>query len=113
MKLKYFTQFEVEGLNSRLALMLDQMRDLAETPIFITCGYRTPEHNAEIGGVEDSEHTRGMAADLRCSDSVSRYKLVKAAIEVGFKRIEVADRHIHVGIDETKPQNVLWLGVSK
>lgn len=113
MKLKWFTQLEVDGLNPRLALLLDQMREKAETPIFITSGYRKPEHNAAIGGVDDSAHTKGLAADLRCSDSVSRFKLVWAAMSVGFRRIEVADRHIHVDIDETKQMPVLWLGTSK
>ena len=46
MKLKWFTQSEVEGMNPRLAVLLDQMREKAEIPIFITCGYRSPEHNA-------------------------------------------------------------------
>lgn len=112
MKLRYFTESEVEGLSPRLALMLDQMRDKAEIPIFITCGFRSPEHNAAVGGVEDSEHTKGLAADLKCNDSVTRYKLIWAALAVGFKRIEIANRHIHVGIDETKPLNVMWLGES-
>jgi uncharacterized protein YcbK (DUF882 family) len=26
--------------------------------------YRTPEHNADVGGVEDSLHTQGLALDL-------------------------------------------------
>ena len=113
MKLKWFTQSEVEGMNPRLAVLLDQMREKAEIPIFITCGYRSPEHNAEIGGVEDSAHTKGLAADRRCHDNITRYKLVRAAMSVGFKRIEVANRHIHVDLDETKPMPVLWLGESK
>jgi uncharacterized protein YcbK (DUF882 family) len=27
-------------------------------------GYRCPTHNQQVGGVNDSEHTRGMAADV-------------------------------------------------
>ena len=43
---------------------LEQLRTLAGKPILIHDGYRCPAHNQEVGGVSDSEHTRGMAADI-------------------------------------------------
>lgn len=43
---------------------LEQLRELAGKPIRIHAGYRCPAHNQEVGGVTDSEHTRGMAADV-------------------------------------------------
>ena len=33
----------------------------------INCGYRCPEHNAEVGGVENSQHVDGTAADVDAS----------------------------------------------
>ena len=30
----------------------------------LTSGYRTPEHNAKIGGAKNSFHTKGMAGDI-------------------------------------------------
>lgn len=110
---KYFTATETDGLKQRLVVLLDQMRDKAEIPITITCGYRSSDRNKEVGGVPDSEHTKGEAVDIRCHDSVTRFKLVRAAFLVGFKRIEIGTRHLHLGIGEDKPQNVLWLGESK
>lgn len=110
---KYFSDKEIEGLDPRLVILMDQWRDRAGIPIVITCGYRSPEHNEIVGGVENSAHTKGLAADVRCSDSATRFKLIEAAFFVGFKRIEAATKHVHVDIDETKPQNVLWLGISK
>lgn len=110
---KYFNDAEVEGLNPTLCRMLDQMRDIAEIPIFITCGLRTVEENKRVGGVPDSAHLKGLAADLRCHDSASRYKLIWAALKVGFKRIEVATGHLHVDIDNSKSQNVMFLGISR
>lgn len=111
MRLKYFTESEVEGLNPRLALMLDQLRDKAETPVFITCGLRVQAHNEQVGGVADSSHLKGLGVDIRCNDSVTRYKLLWAAFAIGFKRIEIAPRHLHLDISETAPQNVCWIGV--
>lgn len=43
---------------------LEQLRSLAGTEILIHDGYRCPPHNQEVGGVTDSEHTRGLAADV-------------------------------------------------
>ncbi|MBZ5655448.1 MAG: DUF882 domain-containing protein [Acidobacteriia bacterium] len=43
---------------------LEQLRTLAGKPMLIHDGYRCPPHNQEVGGVTDSEHTRGLAADV-------------------------------------------------
>jgi len=43
---------------------LEQLRSLAGREILIHDGYRCHAHNQEVGGVTDSEHTRGMAADV-------------------------------------------------
>jgi len=43
---------------------LEQLRSLAGREIVIHDGYRCPAHNQEMGGVTDSEHTRGSAADV-------------------------------------------------
>lgn len=120
---KYFTDDEVKGLDPRLVLLLDQMRASAGIPIVITCGLRTSEKNDSLveenkgavltGAVKDSAHLKGLAADLQCPDSATRFILVKAAYAVGFRRIEAATAHVHVDIDESLPQNVLFLGISK
>jgi len=43
---------------------LEQLRTLAGKEIIVHDAYRCPAHNQEVGGVTDSEHTRGMAADI-------------------------------------------------
>ena len=52
-------------LDSRLVEGLEALRALAGVPVVINAGYRCPRHNQEVGGVPDSEHTRGLAADIR------------------------------------------------
>jgi len=51
-------------LEKRLVDALEELRRLAGRAIVIHDGYRCPGHNQEVGGVTNSEHTRGMAADL-------------------------------------------------
>ena len=44
--------------------VLDPIREKWQSPIYITSGYRCPLLNKKVGGVENSYHTRGMAADI-------------------------------------------------
>ena len=44
--------------------VLDPIREHWGLPIRITSGYRCPELNEEVGGVEDSWHMDGCAADI-------------------------------------------------
>src|SRR5690348_17100889 len=52
-------------VNSKLVDALEQLRALVDKPITITSGYRSPQHNAAVGGVEHSQHELGMAADIK------------------------------------------------
>ena len=52
------------NLSPRLIDGLQRLRDLAGEPIRITSGYRCPAHNTAVGGVPDSQHTKGQAADI-------------------------------------------------
>jgi len=47
-----------------LAEELQKIRDVNELPITINSGYRSPQHNADIGGASNSYHMKGMAADF-------------------------------------------------
>ena len=44
--------------------VLDPIREHWGLPIRVTSGYRCPELNEEVGGVEDSWHMQGCAADI-------------------------------------------------
>lgn len=51
----------------KLAESLQMLRDDIGLPIRINSGYRSPEHNEKIGGVKNSQHTKGTAADIAIS----------------------------------------------
>lgn len=51
-------------IDQKLIDALEQLRSLVGIEILIHDGYRCPAHNQEVGGVTDSEHTRGLAADV-------------------------------------------------
>ena len=48
----------------RLIELLERLRAKAGVPIHVNCGYRCPKHNAEVGGVPNSQHVEGTAADV-------------------------------------------------
>jgi uncharacterized protein YcbK (DUF882 family) len=62
-----------------LAKNLQVLRDEVKKPIKITSGYRSPEHNAKVGGVKSSRHITGEAADLKIAGMTP--KQVAAVIE--------------------------------
>ena len=51
-------------LDNRLIEAMQKLRNVVGS-IQVTSGYRTPEYNKKVGGVEDSYHLTGQAADCR------------------------------------------------
>lgn len=51
----------------QLAKNLQVLRDSIGKSISITSGYRSPQHNKKIGGAKDSQHVKGLAADIKVS----------------------------------------------
>ena len=76
----------------------------------ITSGYRHPDQNKEVGGVNDSEHTYdpAEAVDVLCKRSITRFKMVKELMDMGITRIGIGNEFIHIGIGADKPQHVMW-----
>ncbi len=115
MKLKHFTLKEFRcpcchkvNMNEEFLKKLDKARDLAGVLFIITSGYRCPKHNKEVGGKPDSAHIKGLAADIECFRSRNRFKIIESLLRVGFTRIGVGKNFIHVDMDSSKPQRVIW-----
>ena len=93
--------------------MLNNARHIANIPFEITSGYRI---EADIERLEkegykvskNSSHLKGVAADIACTDSVSRYIIIDALLKAGFNRIGIAKTFIHVDNDIDKAQNCIW-----
>lgn len=50
----------------KLLALLERIREILGLPLIINSGYRCPVHNKRVGGVPNSYHTQGLAADIRC-----------------------------------------------
>lgn len=52
------------NINLLVDNVLDPVRDMVNAPIIITSGYRCPQVNRLVGGVDNSQHMSGCAADF-------------------------------------------------
>lgn len=62
---------EIENLHLLVRKVLDPLRCLYGKPILITSGFRSTELNAAVGGVSNSQHLFGQAADIVVSTGPS------------------------------------------
>lgn len=51
-------------INPVLLERLDKLRAMYGHPIYVSSGYRCYLHNREVGGVDNSQHRLGTAADI-------------------------------------------------
>ena len=98
---------------------LDGVRQEAGVPMVITSSYRTPAHNAAVGGARNSAHC---LVPCNCVDigerprpddpnwTRSRYLILRAAIRNGCERIgSYADGSLHLDRAEaTHPHPAMW-----
>lgn len=102
---------EKEGMDARFLNKLDGARHYAGVPFVITSGFRCSKHNASLLNSSPlSSHLDGIASDIKCHDSKTRWRIVFGLQAVGFQRIGVYRNHIHVDSAQDKPVPVLYLG---
>ena len=103
---KYFKEIET-NMNKNFLFVLDEAREFAGIPFIINSAYRSPTHPLSIKN-PTSSHIKGLAVDIKATDSTTRFKIVEALISVGFTRIGIANTFIHVDLDFDKTQDVIW-----
>ena len=117
---KFFKPYEFDckslpgsgvSMEGEFVILLDNLRQRIGRSIVITSGLRTLEHNRSVGGSPNSAHLRGMAADIRCNDSAHRALIILTwlAIEPPVKRIGIANGFVHLDIDRSLPDDMIWL----
>ena len=74
----------------------------------ITSGYRGPDHPIEAAKAKPGEHATGLAVDIAAIGGTPVYLLVKAAIELGCKRIGISRKNnfVHLGLDPNRVTSI-------
>ena len=91
----------------KLAEQLQILRDCLGESIHINSGYRSPAYNKRIGGVKNSQHVLGKAADITCKSKTPKQlaAIIEKLITAGtlrFGGIGVYPGFVHVDIRQGK-----------
>ena len=91
----------------KVANQLQYLRGEIGKPIKVNSAYRSPEHNAKVGGVPKSQHLLGKAADIVVKDMPTDilYQYIEDAISNGEMLqggLGLYDTFVHYDIRGTK-----------
>lgn len=92
-----------EGIKSEIMDIMQGIRTDMDLPVFISSGYRCPQHPVEQEKDKPGEHCMGMAIDIICHGAKA-LQIIQFAQARGVKRIGVhqkgnpTGRFVHIGI---------------
>jgi uncharacterized protein YcbK (DUF882 family) len=98
---------QLQVIDLDLPFMLQKLRDIAKRPVIITPrggAFRCEKWNKTVGGLPNSQHLLGKAADIEIH-GVTGPELYAMACLAGFTSIGVGAKFIHV---DTRPDTHLW-----
>lgn len=90
----------------QLVFVLEQIREDIGVPIIINSSYRCSTHNADVGGVADSQHLTASAADIT-ADNVSPSLLAVLAYRYGIRYIGIGTDFVHLDLRHFGDKNHL------
>lgn len=80
-----------------LIQVLEKIRHrLGDIPLEINSGVRCPSHNYDVGGVSNSRHVYGDAADVACPMGIDSTTIAAIAEEEGADGIGIYPDFVHV-----------------
>lgn len=89
----------------KVMYILDIVRVYIGKPILVNSGYRCKKLNEMVGGVQNSMHTKGLAADFRTKEkediNIMFEFLKKNQEKLKIKELLNYKTFIHVGVSET------------
>ena len=90
---------------------LDQLeiaRGIRGVTYYIESGYRCPVHNKAVGSTS-TNHTKGMAADIRAITGYVRGRVLAGLYGAGFKRIGISFKGGFIHADSNDGPESCWL----
>jgi len=70
-------QNQINNLMYLTEKVLDPAREELDKAVTVNSGFRSKKLNAIVGGSTTSQHSRGEAADLKCSDNKKLFNIIK------------------------------------
>ena len=94
-------------LHPLLLEKLEKLRKIMERPIHITSGYRCFAYNRKVGGVANSYHLIGLAADIKVKD-INLIELLSDAEEIDFNGIGFYEKKNFLHLDMRPTKRTRW-----
>jgi len=94
-------------LHPLLLEKLEKLRKIIERPIHITSGYRCTRYNQKVGGVTNSYHCIGLAADIKVKD-INLIELLGCAEDVDFSGIGFYEKKNFLHLDVRPTKRTRW-----
>ena len=94
-------------LHPKLLVKLIELRKIIEKPVYITSGYRCPKYNQKVGGVINSYHRIGLAADIKVKD-INLIELLGYAEDVDFSGIGFYEKKNFLHLDVRPTKHTHW-----
>lgn len=111
---KWFKRVEFEckcgcgmmAVDAELLKVLEDVREYFNKPVSITSGNRCETHNKNVGGAANSQHTKGIAVDIRVKD-VDASDVYKYLDEKYPNSYGIGNANMFTHID-TRPAKTRW-----
>ena len=98
-------------IDDRLVTLLEKIRDRFGKPVRINSAYRTAKYNAKIGGVSNSYHVKGMAADIVAQGiPAKRVAQYAETLDCGGIGWYEGKKFVHI---DTRKNRVCWKDVGR
>lgn len=90
--------------------MLNVVRMHYGAPMYLTCAYRTREHDISKGRSGNSDHCKGRGFDIKIESLKDAAKIIAYASKVGFNAfgIDLKSKFVHIGYRPELPGVVCW-----
>lgn len=86
-----------ENIKALVDNVLDPVREKLGKAINVTSGYRCPKHNRAVGGVTNSQHLQGEAADITTGSPDGNLRLIRLIVKNGrYDQVILYPSFIHV-----------------
>lgn len=104
-QITHFSAAEFDGpMDAAFVRRLDRAREWAGVPFVLTSTFRANS---------DTSHGVGYGVDVRCHNARDRFHILDGLFQMGFHRLGIYDRHIHVDNWPAGDPEVVWLGKSE
>ena len=94
-------------LHPKLLAKLVELRKILERPVYITSGYRCSKYNHQIGGIANSYHRIGLAADIKVKD-INLIELLEMCENIDFNGIGFYEKKNVLHLDVRPTKRIRW-----